>query len=175
MAFIPPFRLKVLMELSDLLRTITPANGYQMDLSDEGCVVRGKMFIGDDQPDYMISLLEPPSAVEAILNRAPDNTLRAGEWDVLVQGWARNQPGYEDCDLAYVLQGDVHKALATQKKEVSRPGYPGTNNMLNMSGKVTDMKIGSPVIRPTEEVSDFGVFYTILTMKISEDTARPLR
>ena len=33
------------------------------------------------------------------------------------------------------------------------------------------MKIGTPVIRPSEEVSGYGVFYTILTMKIVEDIA----
>lgn len=174
-----PFRLQILVALTELLRGITPANGYHFDLSttDDGekRVVRGRQYIGDSEAAYLVSLLEPPSAVEAILNRGADNTARAGEWDIIVQGWARDNDAdfeTEECDLAYVLAADVHKALASTIKR-TRTGRPGAPNILGFGGKVESIKIGTPVIRPTEEVSGYGVFYTILTLKIVEDIADP--
>ena len=169
-----PLRLRILIALTDLLKTVTPANGYQFDLSNdqdgEKRVVRGRLFLGDSEPAYMVSILEPPSAVEPILNRGPDNTARASEWDILIQGWARDDDDNEECDLAYALAADVHKALGAELKR-TRTGRPGAPDILGFAGKVESMKIGTPVIRPSEEVSGYGVFYTILTMKIVEDIA----
>lgn len=171
-----PFRLRILIALTELLRGVTTTSGYQFDLSNdqdgEKRVVRGRLFLGDSEPAYMVSIIEPPSAVEAILNRGPDNTARAGEWDILIQGWTRNDDDNEECDLAYALAADVHKALGAELKR-TRTGRPGAPDILGFAGKVESMKIGTPVIRPTEEVTDYGVFYTILTMKIVEDIADP--
>ena len=171
-----PLRLRILIALTDLLKTVTPANGYQFDLSDdqddEKRVVRGRLFLGDSEPAYMVSIIEPPSAVEAILNRGPDNAARAGEWDILIQGWARDDDDNEECDLAYALAADVHKALGAELKR-TRTGRPGAPDILGFAGKVESMKIGTPVIRPSEEVSGYGVFYTILTLKIVEDITDP--
>lgn len=171
-----PLRLRILIALTDLLKTVTPANGYSFDLSNgedgEKRVVRGRMFLGDSEPSHMVSLLEPPNAVEPILNRGPDNNARATEWDILVQGWARNDYDNEECDLAYVLAADVHRALAAEKAK-TRTGRPGATDILGFGPKITDFRIGTPVIRPTEEVTEYGVFYTILTLKITEDIADP--
>ena len=171
-----PFRLRILIALTELLRGVTTTSGYQFDLSNdqdgEKRVVRGRLFLGDSEPAYMVSIIEPPSAVEAILNRGPDNTTRAGEWDILIQGWARDDEDNEECDLAYALAADVHKALGAELKR-TRTGRPGAPDILGFAGKVESMKIGTPVIRPSEEVSGYGVFYTILTLKIVEDIADP--
>ena len=171
-----PFRLRILIALTELLRGVTTTSGYQFDLSNdqdgEKRVVRGRLFLGDSEPAYMVSIIEPPSAVEAILNRGPDNTTRAGEWDILIQGWARDDEDNEECDLAYALAADVHKALGAELKR-TRTGRPGAPDILGFAGKVESMKIGTPVIRPTEEVGPYGVFYTILTLKIVEDIADP--
>lgn len=171
-----PFRLRILIALTELLRGVTTTSGYQFDLSNdqdgEKRVVRGRLFLGDSEPAYMVSIIEPPSAVEAILNRGPDNTTRAGEWDILIQGWARDDEDNEECDLAYALAADVHKALGAELKR-TRTGRPSAPDILGFAGKVESMKIGTPVIRPSEEVSGYGVFYTILTLKIVEDIADP--
>ena len=171
-----PLRLRILIALTELLRGVTTTSGYQFDLSDdqdgEKRVVRGRLFLGDSEPAYMVSIIEPPSAVEAILNRGPDNTARAGEWDILIQGWARDDEDNEECDLAYALAADVHKALGAELKR-TRTGRPGAPDILGFAGKVESMKIGTPVIRPSEDVSGYGVFYTILTLKIVEDIADP--
>lgn len=167
-----PFRLRVLIALTELLQTVTPANGYQFDLSDDESVVRGRLFLGDREPVYMVSLIEPPNAVEPVRSRGVDNTTRAAEWDILIQGWARDDEDNQECDLAYALAADVHKALAVELKK-TQTGRPGAPNLLGFNGRVIEMKIGTPVIRPSEEVTGYGVFYTILTLKIGEDIGNP--
>lgn len=171
-----PFRLRILIALTELLRGICPANGYQFDLAgqDEGeqRVVRGRLVLGDREPEFMVSLIEPPNAVEPVRSRGPDNRGRATEWDVLIQGWARDDDDNEDCDLAYGLAADVHKALATVLRSKA-PGRVGAPDFLGFGPRITDFKIGTPVIRPSEEVSGYGCFYTILTMQIVEDIAEP--
>lgn len=171
-----PLRLRILIALTDLLRGVTPAAGYQFDLSEnddgENRVVRGRMFLGDSEPPYMVSLLEPPNAVEPTLNRGPDNTARATDWDILVQGWARNDDDNEECDLAYALAADVHMALGTELKK-TKTGRPGAPDILGFGQKIPVFKIGTPVIRPSEDVSGYGQFFTILTMQIVEDITNP--
>lgn len=175
MTLIAPFRLKILIELTKVLKSVTPANGYQSDLSDEASgrqrVKRGVLFLGNDDPRTLVSIIEPPLAVEQIRG-APDNTVRANDWDILVQGWAKDDPQHEPCDLAYVLAADVTTAIAKEKSK-ARTGRPGAPNLLNMQGLVEDIRIGAPVVRPTEDLSDYGAFYILLTMKICEDMAKP--
>lgn len=170
-----PLRLKIIKALTAKFKTITPANGYQMDLADEAGgvsrVVRGKLFLGDDDPRFIVSILEPPSAVEAVKS-GPDNTSRANEWDILIQGWAHDDADNEPCDLAYALAADVTRCLALEKKGL-QTGRPGATNILNMGPRLTEIRIGTPVVRPTENVSEYGVFYIILTLKIIEDMANP--
>ncbi|WP_147373478.1 hypothetical protein [Gemmobacter lutimaris] len=172
----PPFRLKILTALTEVLKTITPANGYQMDLSTEADgtkrVVRGRLFIGDDDPGTLVSLVEPPVAHDNGKRRAPDNHNRDSQWEVLIQGWAKNDRDNEPCDWAYVLAADVQRALALElaKTQTRRPGAP---DILGMGGRLLEMRIGAPVVRPTEEVSNYGVFYLILDIKIVEDMANP--
>lgn len=136
-------------------------------------VVRGRQFLGNSEPDRMVSLLEPPSAVEPFVSRGPDNTKRAGEWDILIQGWARDEDGWEDCDMAYILAHDVHRAIAKAKHD-GRATPRNAANLLGFGSAVREMKIGTPVVRPSEEVTGYGVFYTILTLTIVEDTATRL-
>lgn len=172
----PPIRLKIIMKLTRLIKDIIPANGYQMDLSDtahgDPRVIRGKLFIGDDDPDVVVSILEPPTAVEPLFNRAPDNTDRANEWDLMIQGWAKDDRGDHPCDKAYVLAAEVQQLLAAQlpKKMNGRPGAP---DLLGFGSMIYEMKIGTPVVRPTESVTGHGVFYLILTLKLVEDMANP--
>lgn len=172
----PPVRLKIMQAICDLFKTIHPDNGFQMDLRDEEGgierVRRGVLFIGDDDPDFLVTVLDPPTAVEALRN-APDNPNRVNEWDILVQGWAKDLPVFQKCDLAHVLAADVTKVLGTEIKK-TRTGRPGATNILGMGNTIIKMRIGAPVVRPTEQVTDFGTFYLILTLEIVEDMANPL-
>ena len=180
MIITPPLRLKILMAVTDLIKTVSPTNGSQMDLSDvieggvvaEKRVIRGRRYIGHDDPEFLVSLIEPPTTVEPTRSKAPDNPTRYNEWDILVQGWAKNDKDNEECDLAYVLAAEVQKALGTELVK-KQSGRPGATNFLGLGNTITSIKIGTPVVRPTEEVTDYGVFYLILTLQFVEDTAKP--
>lgn len=165
----PPFRLKILKKITETIKGITPDNGFILDLSDtefEKKVVRGRLYLGNDEPDTMVSIVEPPTSVEQVSQKSTDNPKRSTEWDILIQGWAKDSTGDEPCDQAYVLSAEVMQALVTEKVKSLHGHIFGMRQIENM-------QIGSPVVRPSEEVTDYGQFYIILTMKFVEDMARP--
>ena len=167
-----PFRLKVLRAVSNTLKGITVANGYQFDLNTTGAVVRGRMTIGDDEPEVMLSILEPPAAVDQ-RRGAPDRSARETDWDLLIQGWAKDPldtSEFEPCDMAYILAADVQKALAKVRESARGPGKP----TLFGFERVMNLTTTPAVVRPAENTtSDFGMFYIILTLRIAEDTSAP--
>lgn len=167
-----PFRLQILERLTDLLHTVTPANGYQNDLSDDDCVARGRLVIGENEPVPMLALNEPPLAIEQI-KAAPQNPNASGDWDILIQGWT--EPGeLHHTDKAYVLAAEVRKALALEKKKpTGRPGSGHSTDFLGFGSKIEDMRVGAPVVRPPDETSAKACFYLILTLKIVEDMTKP--
>lgn len=168
-----PFRLKVMKKLTETIQSVTSANGYEHDLS--ASTFRGRVWFSDDDPLPMVSILEPPLAIDQIRTQ-PNNTGREGEWDLLVQGWAEDDPE-NPTDPAYLLAAEIAKALAGEKTRV-RPGTR-TSDIFGMgagfdgSNGIENMSIGAPVVRPADEVSARACFYMIVTFKIAEDTADP--
>jgi len=177
-----PFRLRVKKALTAAIKTVTPANGYVADLADftktsgkaQRRVFRGRLQFGDNDPIPMVSILEHPRALDALL--APDHdSQRVGEWDLLIQGFADDD--FEDpTDNADMLVADVIKCLA---KEGKRKG--GSNgrepNILGLGSTmpcVTKLAIGSPVVRPADGVnSDKAFFWFTLTLTLAEDVEQP--
>lgn len=175
---IPP-RLKILLAISDALKEINPTNGYEFDLRDDAegrnRVVRGRLVIGDDEPLPMVSILEQPMADEPIsTERQADNTINAGKWALIVQGWAEGDK-HNPSDVAYQLEAEVRKRLALEKNRPSaRPGRGETRNYFNLGGLIYNITIGQPVVRPAEGISPQGTFYFNLTLEIAEDMATDL-
>lgn len=181
MATAIPLRLQILRAITSALEDINPTNGYEFDLRPDSKgrprVVRGELVIGDDEPLPMVTLMEPPMAVEGILTkRQPDNTKRVGEWDLIIQGWVqrplRGPESYHNLDPAYQLMEEVRLRLAKEKAKSrnGRHSFFGFDET-----KITNMTIGAPVVRPNEHISEQAVFYLILTLDIVEDMANPLR
>lgn len=174
-----PKRLEILRAITLALKDICPPNGYEFDLRDDehgrARVVRGRLHIGDDEPLPMISLVEPPmAAVPLDTKRQGDNTARLGEWDILIQGWARDD-AQNPTDVAYQLEAEVRRRLAIEKvRPDARPGSANGRNYFGLGTKILNMNIGSPVIRPNEHVSEQAVFYLVLTLQIGEDMATAL-
>ncbi|MBI1620017.1 hypothetical protein [Aquamicrobium zhengzhouense] len=175
---IPP-RLKILLALTDVLKEINPANGYEFDLTDDEHarprVVRGRLVIGDDEPLPMVSILEQPMADEPIrTEHQRDNTINAGKWSLIVQGWAEGDK-HNPSDIAYQLEAEVRKRFALEKKRPSaRPGRGETRNYFGLGGLIYNFTIGQPVVRPAEGISPHGTFYFNLTLEIAEDMATDL-
>jgi len=169
-----PFRLQILYKLTEIIRTVSPTNGFYNDLSSEEAVVRGRIFIGDDEPVPMVAINEPPMAIEH-LKTSPQNPSRSGDWDILIQGWANTSvDAYSGTDYAYALAAEVQQALASEKvKPTGRPGSGLGPNLLGFGPRISDMRIGAPVVRPPDETSAKACFYMILTLQISEDITKP--
>lgn len=172
-----PLRLEILRAITAALKEINPENGYEFDLRDEDTyeaprprVVRGRLTIGNDEPLPMLSILEPPMAIEAIsTKRQPDNTKRVGEWELIIQGWTEDDP-VNPTDPAYQFEAEVRRRLALEKKR-GRPGRPEGHNFFGLGTKILNMTIGTPVVRPNEHISEQAVFYFVLTLEIAEDMA----
>lgn len=183
MTALVPFRLRVLRALTACLKTITPANGYQSNLSDflpddaetadlQSRVFRGRDQFGFNDPRPMVSILEHPRAIDALL--APNNhPERVGEWDILIQGFVTDDPE-NPTDPAHMLVADVQAALA---KEAARRLAGRAPDILGLGAScpcVTKLAIGSPVCRPADgEISDVAFFFLTVTLTLAEDASQP--
>ena len=174
-----PLRLEIVRTICAALKEINPDNGYEFDLRDDAQgrerVVRGRLEIGNDEPLPMVSIVEPPMAIEPLsTKRQPDNTARAGEWDLIIQGWAKNDK-FNPTDTAYQLEAEVRRRLAKEMKRTNaRPGNPRGRDYFGLGMKIHNLSIGTPVVRPNEHISEQGVFYLVLTLEIVEDMATNL-
>lgn len=165
-------RLRIKDNLSDLIRTISPVNGFIDDLSDEDRVVRGRLFIGDDEPLPMVAINEPPMAIEPVKS-SPRNPNSVGDWDILIQGWAEIGKIHAT-DNADNLAAQVRAVLASEQTKPS--GRPGTGlgpDFLGFGPIIKNLRIGAPVVRPPDETSAKACFYLILTLEITEDMTKP--
>lgn len=162
-----PIRLEILKRMTDVLKEITPANGYVTDILDH--VYRGRGVYGDETPLPALSILEAPIPLDQ-LPSAKDNQSLAGQWELVVQGWVdddRKNP----TDPAQVLLADVKKRLAIERKKLDwdKP----EDGIFGLGRFVTAMYIGAGVVRPPEEISAKAYFWLTITLDIAEDMAEP--
>lgn len=181
---VDPFRLRVLKALTAAIKTITPANGYRHDMSDwpeHGVtmkrVFRGRQKFGDGDPLPMVSVLEHPRALDALLEPDGGND-SIGAWDILIQGFVKDDPE-NPTDPAHHLVADVISCLAKEGKRrlPSLDGGRGEPDILGLGSQepcVTKLAIGKPIARPGEAgVSDQSFFWLTLTLTLAEDVEKP--
>lgn len=163
MATADPFRLHVLKQLTACLQEITEANGYAHTMTDR--VFRGRTIFGQETAVPFLSILEVPIPLDQL--RMPgDSALSAGPWDLLVQGFVKDDPK-NPTDPAHLLMADVRKRLGMEKTKI----LDGT--ILGMKS-VTDMTIGPGVVRPPDaDVSSTAYFYLSVTLHLAEDLEDP--
>ena len=166
-----PFRLLVLDALTAQIKKVSPANGYHFDVAE--AVFRGRVWFGDDDPLPMVSILEPPLAIEQLRSQA-DNTGSEGDWDLLLQGWVPDDKS-NPTDPAYAFVAEVIKSLAEAKtqKNGRTSDIFGLGAGLGRNFGIENMTIGAPVVRPADEVSARACFYLPVTFKIAEDMTNP--
>ena len=180
-----PFKLLVLHALTDTLKTITPANGYVVDLSDfdpgDGAtmerVYRGRAWYGDTDPLPMVSVLEGVNQADDVYEPQVDTTTGEHDWQVLVQGFVADSPTHPT-DPAYFLMRDVRKRLAKEKRRL-KPNRQGIFDPLGASlfapkgCGLVNITIGPGVVRPADDVSAKAYFWMSLTLRIVEDAEAP--
>jgi len=173
MSMLIPIKLATLMGLTALLQGITPAAGYQHDLSDyvdtngdtRPRVFRGRNVFGMDDPLPMLSILEEPRPEWGF---APEfSGLGAGPWPLFVQGFVQDDPT-NPTDPAHYLMADVKKCLALHLKAAL-----GSGNIFGVGRAVRSYKIATGVVRPPDDVSAMANFFLPLTLEFFEDMTSP--
>jgi len=157
-----PARLQVQKALTAALREITPGNGYAHDLSD--AVFRGRRLYASSDPLPMVSILEvplPPDQRDAPLGAGA----RSGRWELVVQGFVKDDP-LNPTDPAHYLMHDVKKRLADEM-DAGR-SYDDVRGFLGLPSVITDMQIGTGVVRPPDEVSAKAYFWLVLEFQVVE-------
>lgn len=168
-------RLELCRRITSALEEINPENGYINDLrpDEEGRprVVRGRLHFGDSDPKTMVTIMEPPMPDVPLSTRnQPDNPNRKIDFDLLIQGWTRDDP-VNPTDPTYILVAEVQQRLAQEKLKPSvRSGHFG---LFGFGSEVMSMEIGPPVIRPNEFISEEGVFFFSLKFNIAENVSKP--
>jgi len=159
-----PIRLRIEKKLADRFREITPANGYQFDLSAPGQVVRGRIAIGDDDPVPLVSILEVPVPPDQHEPPFASDTFD-GPWDLIIQGWCRDDPE-NPTDPGHYLMADVKRKLA----EIMRTPEtsPFANNSFLDEPKIRKMEITPGVVRPAESPSRMAFFWLSLRIHLVE-------
>lgn len=164
-----PIRLEVLKRMSDLLATeINGTNGYVSDIG--GRVYRGRGFFGDETPLPALSILEAPLPLDQVPT-ARDNTAQAGPWELVVQGWVKDDRE-NPTDPAHVLLADVKRCLALERKKTVNWSRP-EDGIFGLGREVTSLYIGPGVVRPPEEISAKAYFWLTITLDIAEDMEEP--
>jgi len=184
MAYPDPFRLRVMKALTAVIQGVSPNDSnsdpdrpaYVNDLSQ--CVFRGRNLFGTNDPVPMIAILETPIALDQI--EPPEESPKSkGLWDISIQGFAKDDKD-NPTDPAYVLAADVIMALAHAKAAPNRTrsGTGKAEPLLGIvapNGKpaILDLRIGSPVCRPPDEISGKAYFWLGITLEIAEDLEKP--
>lgn len=158
-----PFRLRVLKALTAALEEITPANGYEFDLS--GKVFRGRDTFGDRDPLPLVSILE---AIEEQpqLSSPQSGDRSTGPWELLVQGFVDDDIE-NPTDPAHRLMAEVKKRLIQERTRERQ------YNIFGLNGTVTELRISHGVVRPPDDISGKAYFWLRVTPVVVENLADP--
>lgn len=160
-------QLTILKLLTTQIEVVTPANGYDFDLT--GKVFRGRMVFGAEVDPPFVSILESPRPVPATDIGDP-KLVRQNDWQLLIQGWAADDKEHP-LDSAYGLKASVEQVLSelTQVDGNGRPVYPS----YLLGRRAISITIGPGVCRPPTEATSLGFFFLPLTVVYSEDLRLP--
>lgn len=166
-----PLRLLILKGMTAALAEITPAAGYQHDLSPtpeypQGRVFRGRTVFGDSDPIPMVSILETPIPPDQV--KMPNNSpLVTGLWELELQGWVEDDR-QNPTDPAYRLCADVKMRLAKANVEGMDGGVFGIK-------RCDRLEIGPGIVRPPDMTSDKANFWLTIRVFVTEDASDPYR
>lgn len=160
-----PTRLRVLKALTDVLASITPANGYQHDLT--GSVFRGRDIFGYNDPLPMISILEQIEDDPRDQGAVPvDSPVQHAAWTLQIQGFVQDDRD-NPTDPAHHLMAEVKKRLIEERIRHRQ------RDIFGMGDVVTDLRLSHGVVRPADEVSDKAYFWLRMTLTLVENLAEP--
>lgn len=170
-------RLVVLKRLTNLLKDITPENGFDYDLSKS--VFRGRTLFGESDPKVMVTILEatrPDPGQYAGYN----DEMRSASWPLIVQGFCVNDL-QNPSDAAYNMMAAVETQLGKITKEL--PSGQGAEfpdqYMLGQGVKVdsrliANLTFGPGIVSPPrEQVSPQAFFFLPVWIKLAGSPGQP--
>lgn len=178
-----PFRRRALEALTDVLASITPANGYVSDLGPfihaDGAemrrVYRGRAFFGDNDPLPMVAILERPDPADELAEPPQDVRTGTFDWNLIVQGFVQDDKD-DPTDPAYQLLAEVRHRLAVERdrrEETGRVPDPLGLGGRRKRNRIEELSFGPGVVRPADEVSAKAYFWLGVTLKTFEDPLFP--
>lgn len=162
-----PVRLRILKAMTACLNEITIANGYSIDAGPN--FFRGRTIFGENDPLPMGCILEVPIP----LDQTPpprDSEFSSGGWELMVQGFCPDDPEHPT-DPAHYFMADVKKRLVIEKRKAL--AMEPENGIFGYGNFITDMRIGSGVVRPPDEISATAYFWLTITLDMVEDLSDP--
>ena len=157
------YRLDVLKRLTVHLKGITPANGYEYDLSPDsafpsGKVFRGRVLFGVNDPVPLVSILEAPRPDQGKF--AGENGYQRSEsWPLLVQGWAADDEE-NPTDPAYALMDAVENRLSRLIAQDATSGAEIYPDEYLLGRTIGSLVVLPGVVRPPmAEMSSKAFFY----------------
>lgn len=168
-------QLDILKRLTAHLAGITPANGYEFDMTNK--VFRGRLFYGEDDPIPMLSILENPDADVTVPN-AVGQTKVVGfrTWSLLIQGWTTLDPD-NPLDSCYQLKAAVEERLSrliVKSSSTYLPLYPSEYLLGLAQENVTNgLVVGHGLVSPPTEVVSYPSFFIPVGLGLKIDYVQP--
>jgi hypothetical protein len=168
----------IMQRLTVLLEGITPANGYDYDLT--GHVYRGKSVFGANETPPFISILESLRPDPAPLEAGSEKLVREEDWEILIQGWAKTSELFPTDDL-YNLKGAIEHRLA-RVVAVDGQGSPvfpddyrlGRLVSSSRGGLITGARIGPGVVRAaTPQTGGVAALYLPVIIRYIANVSDP--
>lgn len=164
-------QLDILKALVRHLEGINPENDYDEDL--RGRVFRNRMVFGEDvgvEPFLAINEAPRPNPVDTAGSLGVS---RKEDWDLLVQGWTREENDVDPADGVYQLKAMVEQHL-TRLLASTNSGMPTYPDEYLLGGRVTIIRIGQGIVRQPDQAGTGRIcFYLPITLTRTADLANP--
>jgi len=167
-----PTRLLILQRLTDHLKAITIANGYDFDLGEK--VWRGRIILGQEiKPLPAISIIEAPRADTNAYFSGDWKEMRREMWTIFIQGMIEDDLEHPT-DLAYHLAAAVESHVARIGASDRNTGNPVYPEIFNLGGLITNIEIAPPVVRPPEQqVTSTAFFFLPVRLGVATPVGQP--
>lgn len=163
-------QLVIMQRLTVLLEGITPANGYDYDLT--GRVFRGKSVFGASEIVPFVSILESLRPDPTPLEAGAENVRREEDWELLIQGWATTTQA-NPTDALYNLKGALEHRLA-RMVTMDANGSPKFPDDYRLGRIINSARIGPGVVRAaTPQTGGTEALYLPLIVRYTANVSDP--
>jgi hypothetical protein len=167
-------QLDIMKRLTVHLEGITPAAGYEFDMSQDN-VFRGRRYFGDSDPAVILSIVEHLQGDISVQVAGWLNEQRIETWVILVQGWLK-AVGEHPTDEVYQLKASVEKRLSECIATSALTGVPVYPDTYLLGRTVSSMAIGPGIVSVpvgSGDASSRAFFYLPLGLELDYDVSSP--